>query len=61
MGEERKTPAGQRPTEEDRDDDKEADPVEKSIEDTFPASDPPSWSTPAPPPEDEPKPTDSNE
>jgi hypothetical protein len=51
MGEQRqKTSAGKPRVEDDRDDSEQDDPVEESIEDTFPASDPPSWSTPAPPP-----------
>ena len=51
MGEQRqKTSAGKPRVEDDRDDRKEDDPLEELIEDTFPASDPPSWSTPAPPP-----------
>lgn len=47
-GERQKTSSGGKPADpkEDRDD--------ETIEDTFPASDPPSWSTPAPP-EDPPK------
>lgn len=59
-GERRKVGTGESPAEDDRDDDKEADAVdavEESIEDTFPASDPPSWSTPAPP-EDLPEPSE---
>jgi hypothetical protein len=51
MGEQRQTMSAGKPRgEDDRDDQQKDDPVEESIEDTFPASDPPSWSTPAPPP-----------
>ena len=61
-GERQKTSAGKSPAEDDRDKgrggEKDVDPVEETIEDTFPASDPPSWSTPAPP-KDPPKPSDS--
>ncbi len=61
-GERQTTSAGKSPAEDDRgkdrDDEKDVDPIEETIEDTFPASDPPSWSTPAPP-EDSPKPSDS--